>query len=741
MAEYFNVTTNVGDAEIANAIATNTKLNITHIAFGDGNGAVPTPTKSRTTLVREVHRQAVTKYERHKTNANWIVIETIIPSGVGGFTIREMGVVANGKLISHGSHAPFEKVADPTGVSEYRLKFTQNVRDGSVVEITLDESLIYASQAWVDENYIPRDEIIDNLITNDGTKPVSAKQAKILNESKLGKDENAISSTKLKDARKINNVSFDGTEDIIVIDILSDFSTNDIAKLKPIEVCNFIETRTNNLRLNAHYKCVNGPTDGGIFPDPYGAIEGFATSHNYCSYSWQRFSAINGGEQYIRHALNNNTWSEWSKIAKTSSNVASASKLQTLRNIAISGDGTGSTNFDGSTDVAINLILKDVNNSAGIYGANNLEIPVINLNKKGQLISAGNRQFPYASTVQYGATVLYDGIDSYSKDHAATANAVRQLGENRYQRTFSSNQEFDLARNDFDGIHTEYTWKNSPAGSQIAAAQFFRYSQDWVGKLFFDLPSHKLYTQTFTSGTTTSEWKEIAYTKSNVASASKLQNPRQIFGQTFDGTNDVNGTVTASTGIFQADEYHFIDTGRNGVDRMNFNCYTGIFNFIDANNSNIVARISPSGIDCNAASASKLQTARNIAISGDVSGSADFDGSRNIQINTSINGFDNWKSPNGYMKLPKGMILQWGTVDETDNQGENNRTVTFPIAFPNTCLNALATRVTASPSGDNSDGGLALYNTTNTTISVHYATYTGASSGSLRGFKWFAIGY
>ena len=187
MAEYYNVTTNLGDAEIANAIATNTKLNITHIAFGDGNGSVPTPTKTRTSLVREVHRQAVTKYERHATNANWIVIETIIPSDVGGFTIREMGIIANGKLISHGSHAPFEKVADPSGVSEYRLRFTQNVTDGSVVELTLDESLIYATQAWIDENYIKRSEIVDNLTTNDATKPVSAAQAKLLQDNKLDK--------------------------------------------------------------------------------------------------------------------------------------------------------------------------------------------------------------------------------------------------------------------------------------------------------------------------------------------------------------------------------------------------------------------------------------------------------------------------------------------------------------------------------------------------------------------------
>ena len=187
MDEYYNVTTNLGDAEIANAIATNTKLDITHVAFGDGNGSVPTPTKTRTSLVREVHRQAVTKYERHPTNANWIVIETIIPSDVGGFTIREMGIIANGKLISHGSHAPFEKVDDPSGVSEYRLRFTQNVTDGSVVELTLDESLIYASQAWVEENFIKRSEIIDNLTTNDATKVASAAQVKILNDDKANK--------------------------------------------------------------------------------------------------------------------------------------------------------------------------------------------------------------------------------------------------------------------------------------------------------------------------------------------------------------------------------------------------------------------------------------------------------------------------------------------------------------------------------------------------------------------------
>lgn len=205
MAEYYNVTTNLGDAEIANAIATNTKLNITHIAFGDGNGSVPTPTKTRTSLVREVHRQAVTKYERHATNVNWIVIETIIPSDVGGFTIREMGIIANGKLISHGSHAPFEKVADPSGVSEYRLRFVQDITDASVVSIILDQSLIYATQAWIDENYIKRSEIVDNLTTDDVDKVASARTVKELQDNKLEKTDLKDASTEQKGVVQVNN--------------------------------------------------------------------------------------------------------------------------------------------------------------------------------------------------------------------------------------------------------------------------------------------------------------------------------------------------------------------------------------------------------------------------------------------------------------------------------------------------------------------------------------------------------
>ncbi|MEQ1216072.1 phage tail protein, partial [Acinetobacter nosocomialis] len=188
---YYNVTTNAGDAAIANAIATNTKLNITHVAFGDGNGSSPTPDKTRTTLVKEVYRQGVNKYEKHPTINNFIEVEAILPTIVGSFYIREIGLIIDGKtLISHGAVAPVFKEAN--SVREYRLRFTINIQDAEIVNVMLDDTLIYATQGWVNDNYVPRKEIIDNLSTDDMAKPLSAKQGKNLQDNKLDKTANAV---------------------------------------------------------------------------------------------------------------------------------------------------------------------------------------------------------------------------------------------------------------------------------------------------------------------------------------------------------------------------------------------------------------------------------------------------------------------------------------------------------------------------------------------------------------------
>ena len=53
-----------------------------------------------------------------------------------------------------------------------------------------------------------------------------------------------------------------------------------------------------------------------------------------------------------------------------------------------------------------------------------------------------------------------------------------------------------------------------------------------------------------TNGFTYSQWKQIAFTDSNVASATKLETARTIWGQSFDGTGNVSGDVTLDNKSF-----------------------------------------------------------------------------------------------------------------------------------------------------------------------------------------------
>lgn len=82
----------------------------------------------------------------------------------------------------------------------------------------------------------------------------------------------------------------------------------------------------------------------------------------------------------------------------------------------------------------------------------------------------------------------------------------------------------------------------------------------------------------------------------------------------------------------------------------------------------------------------------------------------------------------GYLKLPSGMIIQWG-VTASIASGVNSG-ITFPLAFPTGCLqviptvrdnSAVATTSTGQPgSGNYSTTGFDLYNRTSVALTFNY---------------------
>lgn len=89
----------------------------------------------------------------------------------------------------------------------------------------------------IDADFVPKADIVDNLTTNDANKPVSAKQAKILQDNKLEKDDLKDASTEQKGVVKLNNTltSTSATEALTAAQgkVLNDRFTND-----------FLNTRT-----------------------------------------------------------------------------------------------------------------------------------------------------------------------------------------------------------------------------------------------------------------------------------------------------------------------------------------------------------------------------------------------------------------------------------------------------------------------------------------------------------------
>lgn len=414
----------------------------------------------------------------------------------------------------------------------------------------------------IDADFIPKADIVNNLTSNDANKPISARQAKILQESKVQLDNSPTSQGPYVSWNKSEG---QGETDFINYRGLGSGGFN------------FYNGDNNNFNLIAY---IDG---SGVFTP---------------------LNGVNG-------------------------NASTATKLKNARDISFSGAATGSFNFDGSTNASCILTLANSGVVASTYGST-LKIPVLTVNAKGLITGVSEQNIPMVDdlTTDDGTKPLSARQGKKLQDEkfpltGGTLNGSMRaitLCANGQADYTPSQQGAYLSWNRTSGLgKTDFINHKGGGGGGF---DWWNGNQDSYTSLMNLDPNGVLYSLGGFAG--------------NANTATKLKTPRTIFGQTFDGSDHVSGTVTASTGLVQSDEYHYIDMGRNGLDRMSFYNYGAVFNFIDSQNGNVVARITSNGIDCNSATANKLKTARNIALSGAVSGNIDFDGSGNITIHTQL---------------------------------------------------------------------------------------------------------
>ena len=175
--KYKTIVTDLGKEKIASATIEGAKVNMVTVVVGDGGGTYYIPTADMTELRGE--RWNIAQKRINPDSPNMIEIRAVIPRDVGGFTVREVGVLDDkGDLIAVCNTPDTEKAVILEGIAAtltivMRIVFT----DSAMVEFVGDPTVDPVPREEFDElqeahhkllREIMQGEVTANLATNTG---------------------------------------------------------------------------------------------------------------------------------------------------------------------------------------------------------------------------------------------------------------------------------------------------------------------------------------------------------------------------------------------------------------------------------------------------------------------------------------------------------------------------------------------------------------------------------------------
>ena len=150
MSKFQCLITDVGAVMIARAAESGAKLNLSHMAVGDGD-LIPSP--AMTALVSERYRAPLNTLKIASDDQRVIIAEMVIQAGVGGFWTRECGLFAeDGTLVAIGNMPPSYKpvAAEGSGrIQTVRMSLIVSATHG--ISLIIDPSVVMATVQYVNE--------------------------------------------------------------------------------------------------------------------------------------------------------------------------------------------------------------------------------------------------------------------------------------------------------------------------------------------------------------------------------------------------------------------------------------------------------------------------------------------------------------------------------------------------------------------------------------------------------------
>lgn len=151
--KYFALLTTYGEKVLAEATALGTKVELTHMAVGDGGGTLPTPDTKQTKLLNEKRRAAINTLFIDEINANQVIAEQVIPENEGGWWIREIGLFDKSGLLVAVANCPETYkplLAEGSGRTQ-TIRMVLIVSHTEAVTVKVDPSVVLATREFVNK--------------------------------------------------------------------------------------------------------------------------------------------------------------------------------------------------------------------------------------------------------------------------------------------------------------------------------------------------------------------------------------------------------------------------------------------------------------------------------------------------------------------------------------------------------------------------------------------------------------
>lgn len=176
---YGTMCTDIGNAAIANSVLTGTKVNFAQIVVGDGNGTPYVPVSGQTSLKHQVWSGAIAEVTQDPQQVNRMILHAVLPSSVGGWVMREIGVLDDkGQLLAVGNTPEIPKEVVTSGaIMEMDLYIYISVVDARGANVIIDPTVIIATKADINKLW----GVINNLAQSVklGDNAFAAKQGVI----------------------------------------------------------------------------------------------------------------------------------------------------------------------------------------------------------------------------------------------------------------------------------------------------------------------------------------------------------------------------------------------------------------------------------------------------------------------------------------------------------------------------------------------------------------------------------